>query len=775
MPDSTLPLKSGSGLNTISDSGVAPKSRLDDFQSAHTVFEQLRKGSEQRNAKAASIKGMFDGNPPFNPERQKNAGLKGYPNFNTLEGKAYKAAAKVPYYDLFSSAPQPVEVELDIRDPKLCDQWSRIVSEELQRLLEDSNWFDLNVWKMLDDFVGFGKGYMVWPDTSTFKFKRVAWDRVLFPDKTDVDPDEWDHFGIIWHYNAYDLYRRVRNAQRAGLQGWIPDNIIPAIQLAARYEPSRLSDWMGIQQKLRDHDIATGADCDKVVTGWLFVKEFDGSWSWLIIPLMDVMDSKNTKQLKEKQGFIYKKIGAYKDAKELMASFFFDVDDGSVNGLSGLGKDIYVPMRLKDRLACSEVFNAFMRGSITLQPKSGSARLKASLAQIGNVNVLPEGYDVQQSTILGDIEGALAVNRDMDMRLQANTGIYRPQFEKPPGNPETATAASLRFQQGTVLGNSAVSRFHRQLDGLYSEMYRRLVKSGEKEAIEFRKWCVNRGVPEAALSKVRSVKSYRNFGNGSPFLRQTNMTGLAQMYQEYPEDGKRAFLEDWVAAWSGQQKVDRYVATPQAAGIPDRHVWEATQENAALKEAAPVVWTPEQDDNTHLATHAKALQEALAGVQQGGDPAAVAVFGQGILQHAGIHIGALQKKGRKQQVAAWSKLYQSLGKAVKELTGKVQQMQQQEQMQQQKTQQAMTDQQLAQMELSGKMQLAGLKTQHGIVAKDQKAHQDMVLKQQQAQQDLAIKDAEAASKIRRENVTAAHDIHRNNLTSASKTGKDGAD
>lgn len=763
MPDSPYP-KTGAGLQTVNDTGTAPRSRIDDFQSALTIVESLRKAAEARNLKAARIKGMFDGNPPYNPERQKQAGMKGYPNFNTLEGKAYLSSALVPYYDLFSSAPCHVEVELDVADSNLAGDWSHIVSEELHRTLTESTWFEMTVWKMLHDFVGFGKGFLVWPDPVTWRSRRVSWDRVWFPDATDADSDTWEYFAVMWHYDAHDLYRRVRNRQTAESAGWNADNVLRAIQSAARYDPSRLNDWLGIQRQLRDHDIVANAQCDKVVTAWLFVKEFDGRWSWMVVPITQLMDPGNHKVPAAQHGFLYKRTGIYASIDEVLAPFFFEVFDGSVNGMSGIGKDILAPMQLKDRMACAKVNNVFMRSSVLMQAKSGTGRQKAALAQIGNVCVIPEGYEVQQSTILGDIESTIAVGRDIDLMLQANTGIYRPQFEKPQGNPETATAATLRFQQGTILGNSAVNRFHRQLDSFYAELYRRLVKSGEKDARQFRSWCKQRGVPEAALSRTRSIRSYRNVGNGSAFLRQTNIASLAAFFQEFPEDGKRRFLEDIVAAYTGQQKVERYIKTEGAAGIPNRHVWEATQENAALKEAAPVVWTPQQEDITHLAVHAQALQQALSGVQQGGDPAAVAVFGQGIIQHAGAHIGALQRKGRKREVKQWGDIFKQLAQQVGTLSQQVQQRQQQLQMQQQKMQETMNDQQLKQMELSGKMQLAGVKTQHALALKDAKAKQDMTLA-----------DAETAARIHRDNAVATHDIARNHLTAAAKVEQSGAE
>lgn len=748
--------KSSSGLLTVKDSGAAPKARIDDFICALNIVETLRKASEPRNAKAARIAGQINGNPPFNPAKQQQAGMKGYPNFNTLEAKAYLSAALVPYYDLFSSAPNHVEVTLDQKDGRLRDEWSRIDTEELHRTLTESTWFELQMWKMLHDFVGFGKGFLIWPDTVTHRFKRVSWHRVLFPDETDVDPQEWESFAVIWHYNAHDLYKRVRNKERAESMGWNVDATIKAIQLAARYDPANVNDWLGVQQKLRDQDLDADNNCERIVTAWLFVKEFDGRWSWMIVPILGLMDPLEKKFKKEQHGFLFSHIGIYENIHQIIAPFFFEVFDGSVNGLAGLGKDIFAPMQLKDRMACAKVNNVFLRSSVLMQAKSATARQKAALVQIGNVTLIPEGYDVQQATILGDIESTIAVGRDIDLMLQSNTGIYRPQFEKPQGNPETATAATLRFQQGTILGNSAVNRFHRQLDGAYQELYRRIVKSGEAEAEKFRKWCEDRGVPREALAKTRCVRSYRNVGNGSAFLRQTNIGSLAAFFPEFPEDGKQAFLEDVVAAYTGQTKVERFVKTAQQSKLPTEQGWAATIENDSLSKGSPVLWTPQQSDSEHLQIHATALQQALQGVQQGGDPAAIAVFGHALIAHAAVHINALQRKGRKKEVQQWTNIFKQLGQTVEELSQQVQQQQQEQAQRQQRQEQVMSDQQLKQLEASGKMQLASMKAQHGMDIKSRKAELDMAISRAKTMQDLTLSDLQTAAEIKRADMTGSN-------------------
>lgn len=741
------PSTTGTGLSTLSESGTPPKSRIENFQAACGLVEQLRHDNEGRNAMGAKIRSMFDGNPPFNPAKLRSAGMSYYPNFNTLEGKAYGASAKVPYYDLFSSAPHHVEVslELGVGNEAIEAYHSRCVTEELDRTLKDWSAFDPTMGKLIDDYVKFGKGYLMWPDPVSWKFKRIAWHRVLVPSDTDVDLSEWEYFAVLRNFNVHELYNRIRNPETAARSGWKREAVLAAIRTASKIDPANTQDWVGVQQQLKDHDLFVSTGPDRVETAFLFVREFSGKWSQMVVPLGGY-DKGKAKD--GDAGFLFKKTGLYDKLENVIAPFFFDVEDGSVNGLSGLGKDIFAPMQAKDRMRCAQVNNVFMRSSILMQAKSGSGRQKASLNQIGNVCVIPEGYEVQQSTVLGDIESTVVVNADIDRMLQSNTGIYRPQFEKPAGNPETATAAQLRFTQGTVLTNSAVNRFHSQLDRAYAEMYRRIVKDGGKEAVTFRKWTKERGIPNEVLSKTRAVRSFRNVGNGSVYLRQTGISNLLPLYQELPEPGKQNFLADAVAANAGQQKVELYLPREARQNIPNRHVWEATMENDSLKNGSPAQWTPEQDDVAHLQTHAAAVEQALGSVQQGGDPAAVAVFAQAAISHCvTAHVASLQRKGRKAQVAQWLEVLKGLGEQAQQLAEAVRKQAQQQQQLQQQAQQQLTEQDLAARESEFKMGLKATEKQHGMGLKAAQTEQKLAINAANATQKMGIGRAQASAKL----------------------------
>lgn len=722
-------------LKTLPESGKAPKVRLDDASKAQGIYWTLHHANEMRNLRGTYIQGMFDGNPPYKQSALRNQAQGWRANFNTLEGKARKNAAKTPYYDLFSSTPTLVEVRTNERGEQVdAQQASEIITEEFYAMLRDWSGFDLNFWKMLDDFVGFSRGWIWWPDMISWRFKRIAWWRVLFPDGTDVDPEEWSLFSIEHDFDVTTLNGYIKDEEAAVAAGWNVNAVRDAIINACPVQPNNAQDMMLVQQAVRDQDIYLTTRASTVQAASIYVREFDGSWSRMIV--QTGANGANPPELRTDQ-WLFRKDSVCDDVRQLMASFFFEVENGSVNGLGGLGRDIFDIVKAKDRMLNEQTNNVFMRSTILLQAQTASSQIKTGLVQVGGgVTIIPNGMNIQQSTMLGDISGTMEVNQQFDNMLDKNTGIYRPSYEKPQGNPETATAASMRFAQATVLTNSAVNRFYQQLDWFYSEIYRRATQElpggndpGIKSAIEFQKRCKDRGVTEKQLRNPYYVRACRAIGNGSPAMRQQLTSEMAPIVPQLGQRGQKAWLKDFIAARGGQSKVDRYMPGEDEVDMPSEQDREAMQENGMVKIGVPVMVIENDNHAVHLRRHFEAGFAALQAAQQGGNPQESAAFIQGVLPHVQEHIQLLAiPEQQKQAVQAFKQLEQGLGQLMSAI------------------EQATPDPQ-EQQRVMMDIELANAKAQSDMQRKDQKAQFDMGLKTQKARHQMGLSDATTASSI----------------------------
>lgn len=747
--------RSNSSLNLAipDEKGKAPKERLGGIIEALSVASVLIESNKERWRIGARTQGMFDGNPPYNPAELRRAGMLSYPNINFLEGKAMRSSALVPYYDLFSNVPIYADIQLDMEDKQAQDEASRVNMEEFDLMLRDSEWFDFEMQEALNDFMGFGKCFLYWDNPHDMAFEHIPWHRVVFPDKTKMKLANWKLFMVLRLADPVELYNKVRNQQRAKDTGWNYEAVMHAIRAsAAPYDPSVWNDWPEVQNQLRDHDLSVTTQVDKVWVGNIFVQEFDGRWSHLMVPLSGASQHQpfipsraetnaqpGKREEYEHYGYLFKHIGRYASVRQIVAPFFFEVLNGSINGCSGLGKDIMAPMQIKDRGWCARWNSGFMRSTIVLQPQSQMALDKLRLTTIQNTTILPPGTAVQESKIFGDIESLAILNQQTDQMLSQNTGIYRPQFDKAAGNPPTAAEFNTRASMATALTSSAVNRFMKQLDPMYAELYRRAQISSDTEAKEYRARCDKRGVDSKIRGKTRFIRAYRNTGGGSVMLRQQQYAALLPILGHLPADGQANLIQDFVASFTSQQKVERYMPLKNREVFADRHAWEATEENDSLQTGGAVTWYPGQNDLVHLAVHAAAGQQALQSLQQGGNPMSVATFIGALIQHAeGTHLAILQKNGRTKEAKPFLMAFQELKAAQNKLAGMLQRAQQQQQQQMQKQQGVMSDAQLKAMKTQNDMALKTAKTRHG-----------MQLKEAQVRQNLQLKDASTASEIMR--------------------------
>ena len=735
-------------LKTLNKNGTPPKMRLDNVEKTQAFVGRIQQADAERSRKAANLKGMADGNPPYNSSKRRAASQAWRANFSSLEGKAYLSNGLVPYYDLFSSSSHHIDFQTGYGSVNQQDEWSGIITEELDTTVKQWDGFDYEMHAMLHDFVGYGKGFLAWNNTYDWHFEHVPHLSVKVMDGTKINLGKLELIVIPQSYYVHELWAKIKNEVVARAAGWNPEAVKQAIRDAVPREPNTLEppNWELVQQELKDHDLLESCRSSTVQAARVYVREFDGKITELMVTVTG------------EANFLFEKRGRYSNFRQVFAPFFLEVGDGSWHGANGLLKDIFNLVQTKDRLNCSITDAAFLRTAITLQAKSAGSMNKIGLVQIGAFNVIPPDFDVQQSQVLGDITTALAVNADMDVRLSRNTGIYRASPEKKAGNPPTATQAQLEYATSTVLGNSAVNRFYNQLDPAYGELVRRITNpnlsrtdESSVAALDFQGRCFRRGVPKAALLSRKSVRAFRSMGNGSVIMRQTTMQSLLPFLQLLPESGRVNFVDDAIAVYANQSKVERYNPKPELAGQPTDQQAYAMLENAAMKVGAEVVWTPTQNNLIHAETHMKAEADAARSLTQGGNPVEVLAFMENSGPHIAIHLQHLsQDPSHQRQYKALEAEFGRLGQIADKLHAQVQKMMQEQQANAAKIQQAQAiaqgtdgDTAIKAATAQAKIQQSNIKTQVSLRQKEEKHQQQMT----QTAQDMAIKNAQAAAQI----------------------------
>lgn len=747
------PYQDPSALGTISPTGKAPKARVDDPDQAQNLVAYMAQANIGRANREVQLKGMFDGNAPFNTWKLKKRGEGWRANFNTLEAKGRKAAAKNPYYDLFTGAPTYIVLELDVADSRDRAKWSGIIIEELDFTLKAEPEFDSNFSVLIDDYITYGRAFLFNQDDWCWLPKQVAQYRVLAPDGTTTKLTEWELCCIRQRLRAHELWDRVGDHLGQYRDSrWYRDNVIDAIRGAMPVDKQDpYLDPNLIQERLKACDLYVTARTSTIDIANLLVREFSGKISHLV-----VLDYGALNREAPQTGFLYKHIDRYDNWQQCLGAFFFDMEDGSFHGTSALGKDLFAPCQTKDRQWMQTLNGAMMRSMILMQAKTPSAMQKAALQVIGNGILIPPDVSVQNSQILGDISTSMAVNDRLGDMLDQNTGIYRPRVEKPTGNPEPATTSQLRFAQSNVLSSTQVNRFLKQLDPVYAELYRRIMAPQygndplTKAAKDLQARIQRRGVPIEAARHPRFVRASRTVGNGSLAMRQMALTNLATIVPSLPEDGQSNWKDDIIAATTGDpSKVERYNPAPDRQETNDDQHRMAMLENAAMKEGSPVPVSQTDHHVIHAQSHLQFLAQAAQSLSKGANPAAVYTTLETGGPHVTQHLKALHQDPTRK--GAFKVLAKQLDQ-ISRLTDKLGQRLREQAQQRQQAQSIQSGQdpalQLKAAETKAKLQLQAGKAQAQIAMKNQAHQQKMAIKQQEAQQDMALKDATTAHDMR---------------------------
>ena len=801
--------------------GKPPKRRIRSATEAQTIVANLFRANLTRNVMWASIQGQIDGNPPYNPSKLREAGRASDPNVNTLEAKALRSSALVPFYDLFAGGQRFVEARLappgfaendkgsydasasggarfngaDVTsapndpayDPARLSEDSGIVSEEYDRLLRRWLNFENAMYSALTDYVTFGRCHLPWEAVDSWRFRRLPYHRVLTPDATPVDFEEMEVVIVLQNYTVARLYSLVRERGSATAAGWNYDETMNALTRAVPVDPTIPNDPVAVQQMIRDSDVYISARSSTVQTATLFVKELSGKWSELIIRRDQIPGSINATDdagqaaSTRDPAYLFASYDRYDSLMDALPTFFFEVNDGTWNSASGLGRDIYTLMQLKDRVFCAQAHAVMLRNSLILQPRQALDKTRLNLLQIGAVTWLPENCDVQQSSMLGDIASTIAVSQEMDRIVERNTGIYRPTLQQEKGNPDTLGEFQAKFAQATVLSTSAINRFYSQMDRLYSTQWKRVLACGlkrggstvyEKEARLFVRRCEARGVSREALKRLDFIRAFRAIGQGSQAMRQQTLTNLMSLYQLLPANGQENLIEDVIRSSASQHQVERYMPDADRRKLPSDQMAYALLENAALRATAPVSWTPSQNNVIHAQTHLQAGAQAAAAAEKGADPHDVVSFLDAIGTHVATHLQRLALDSTaKDALRVLDAQWKQLASITDKLKAAIMAMPKQQQALAAKQGEILTDakvkmldvqlkNQTSQQKAAATLQLKAQRQQAELALKAQKQQADTALSAQRLQVDAAFKERAATTDATLADAATAAEIQR---------------
>ena len=728
-------------LETISESGKAPKTRIKDSKSAHSIYMAMRQADDAAAIDRQKIQSMMDGEPPYSPSQLKALGQGYRANLNFGEAAAALETAMSAYSDLVNSVPQLAQVKTSFGDPSERIEWEQIISEEFHRTVTDWDEFFYKQQLLSHQFVAYGVGFTYFEDNRNWQWNVCGLKDFKVPRGTPAADTKFDIAVIERNFLVGELYQFIENPKIAEDLGWNVEETRKMILLASETDMATGRDWEKLQEELKNNDLTYSHARSKVVRCvHYFVKEFDGTISHYI----------GTRAGSESD-FLFKKPSRFKHANEAFCLFAYGIGtNGLLHSIRGLGYKLFPFVQLSNRLRNAVVDGAMLSSALMIQPATGEDVSNLSLVYNGPLSILPPGINVVEKAMPNLAGNVLPIVRDLEVVRQNNTGTYNQKQVMPDGDARTATEVQAQLAQQSILGTQAMNLYYTPWQKLLSEMFRRLAKvkyrsdePGGKEAIDFRKRLEARGVPWEAVQNVYRVNAVRAVGAGSPGARILAFNEFLQILPRFDEIGQRNLIRDRVAARVGYDQVDRYLPKSEMERIPvDAKIAEL--ENNTMQSGRGVSVNPGENHAVHAKVHLEDAARFLQALQQNQvDPRVAMGYLKLQYPHSTAHLEQLAGDPmRKEEVGAAKEVLNLMREAMENI-GK------QMEAQARRAQEIQAAQ--AQQQGGGvdpKTAAALQRAQVDAQIKMQNAKLDQQLKIADTQQKMAIRDAEAAQKIR---------------------------
>ena len=317
-------------LETISQSGKAPKSRLKNAAAAYSIYDRLVDADLLASAQRVRVQSMLDGEAPYNAETLRNLGQSYRSNLNFLEAQADLEYALSAYSDLVNGVPQLAQIKTSFGDDSEKGYYGQVLSEEFDRVLrKDWDEFFYNQQRLSHEFVAYGVGFAFFEDDTDWRWKVAGLKDFFVPRGVAASDTRFEFCCARRSYYAHELYQYIKDPKVAREVGWDVDQTRQAIIEAVPMDVAGVRlDWEEIQTMLKDNDLSLSyARSAEIQTVHYYIREFDGK----ITHAIGLRDGSNL-------NFLFRKNNRFENINQALVLFTYGIGtNGTLHSIRGLG------------------------------------------------------------------------------------------------------------------------------------------------------------------------------------------------------------------------------------------------------------------------------------------------------------------------------------------------------------------------------------------------------------------------------------------------------
>lgn len=618
-------------LQTLSDTGTPPRSVIKDGAAAHGVKRHLIRGDIGRSAQRAVLKANFDGHPPNDPAELHKRGIGDSSNVN-MKRMAASVNTQVDS-DLdaqFETSPL-ANVVTEFGTGNKSHNFSQGITEEFNRTLDRwSGYYDVRAKSNFNRiFYGYGPTYF----EDEYNWRPIAADagQIYVDRDADTDLSKNDVLQIRRTWRLHELYRKIEDEKIAVRLGWDVKAARMAIITAASKNQnqeaysSRL--WETWNNQIKGNDLYWSYVSPGTTLYDLLSVEYDGTVSRRSLTENDTED------------VLFTRFNAAKSLRDIICPFFLSKQESLIHSIRGLGAQIFSVLKMLDKID-NRIFDmTLIGGSIVIQPKTSGARDKLNALHLGPVTVIPADTNFIPMNFPNLSQGGIVTHNMLMQTISQTSGEYQASAQSTQnGEATTATQNNNDLAMLSRRSSSQRNQLFNELDNELMQMFKRLANPNLpdsctprgktewcREAREFQKRCLDRGIPASALQEpyLQLVKATRPIGGGSPMARsQQSDRLLSRLPLIQNQQARELIIKDSFVADFGPDLARRYFPAVPGKQLVDTAKL-AQLENAGMQDGHAFDVMDYEDAVIHLGIHLPMLMQATQSLNQatqGGQP-----------------------------------------------------------------------------------------------------------------------------------------------------------
>lgn len=637
---------------------TAPETMTTSVASAQAKYMSLRQGHLNRIALYAEIRGLIQGNPPYNQQQLQEAGLDYVTNVNDMSAYAKVQRGCLAYWNLLYNTEYTCafEVMFDTADAA---EWANTLSKYWDDVMEEF-WpsFYINTTSLINQLVELGISPIIFSDERSPKWNMVELSRFYIPDQTQTDPDFLTTAYVESEYTIQSLWNIYQKNKKLNdnRTDW---NVAAIGKFLVRYANSvvknapELTDMLALENKMLSGDTSyTNLYSDSVKIISALEQEFDGKVShYMFHRHFSVED------------FMYKAVGQYESIHEALVIFTLHPGEYTIHANKGLGHKIFSMAQAKIQAMCSVVDMIKWASTPIVKGSSLNSKDVQQIKFYPGVVTDIGSCDFAQNNLGANVNEVVSGVQFIENTIETNInmgGDDPAQADPDQGSLSPSQVKIRATKEFNVLKNN-IHHFYTSMDRVLRLMTAKMLRSKAGYPLHdmAQAWmdrCIKAGVPkqifqvpsdEASSWKMPTtlrVKASRAMGAGSQAAQLSALESLQPFAGGFNVQEARAFKRDIIIATVGRESLPRY---NNETGQPDNAAGGSSLagvENAIMQAGKSPIFSEDNEQRSHVATHLALGQQLVQQREQNQMDAVTAdsVF-QVLIPHLGQHMEALSK------------------------------------------------------------------------------------------------------------------------------------